>query len=195
MEIILNESSLRSSKASINFRGDERNLGDSAANLERQLLNNTVKDLMRLVGITPAQWEQEKKWLNMPLRFENGIPIITLALEAEEKDFTVEALLAMILTKFKSDCMISMNSFILCIAHPVYWDQSQRCALKNATVIAQTNCMKLTPDLTAVAYQYGLFRKSQLTETMYNVLFVDIGATKTTLSLIGFSNKETQVLD
>jgi hypothetical protein len=74
---------------------------------------------MRLVGITPAQWEQEKKWLNMPLRFENGIPIITLQLEAEEKDFTVEALLAMILTKFKSDCMISMNTFILCIAHPV----------------------------------------------------------------------------
>jgi|SaaInl47_10m_RNA_FD_contig_81_344922_length_991_multi_2_in_0_out_0_2 molecular chaperone DnaK (HSP70) len=55
--------------------------------------------------------------------------------------------------------------------------------------------MKLTPDLTAVAYQYGLFRKSQLTETMYNVLFVDIGATKTTLSLIGFSNKDTQVMD
>jgi len=55
--------------------------------------------------------------------------------------------------------------------------------------------MKLTPDLTAVAYQYGLFRKSQLTEIMYNVLFVDIGATKTTLSLIGFSNKDTQVMD
>lgn len=34
-----------------------------------------------------------------------------------------------------------------------------------------------------------------MTETMFNVLFVDIGATKTTLSLIGFSNKDTQVLD
>jgi len=55
VEIVLNESSLRSSKASINFRGDERNLGDSAANLERQLLNNTVKDLVRLVGITEAE--------------------------------------------------------------------------------------------------------------------------------------------
>jgi molecular chaperone DnaK (HSP70) len=115
------------------------------------LLTNTVKDLMRLVGITEAQWEEEKKWLNMPLRFENGTPLITLQLEAEEKDFTVESLLAMILTKFKNDCLISMNSFILCIAHPVYWDQSQRYALKNATVISQTNCMKLTPDLTATS--------------------------------------------
>jgi len=40
-----------------------------------------------------------------------------------------------------------------------------------------------------------LFRKSELTENIVNVLFVDVGATKTTLSLIGFSNKETVILE
>jgi len=30
---------------------------------------------------------------------------------------------------------------------------------------------------------------------MLNILFVDVGATKTTLSLIGFSNKETEILE
>jgi molecular chaperone DnaK (HSP70) len=119
VEIVLNESSSRSSKPIINFRGNERNIGDAAGNLERQLLENSVKDLIRLVGITEAQFEIEKKWWNMPLRFENGHPIITLQLEAGEQDFTVESLLAMLLTKFKNDCLISMNSFILCIAHPI----------------------------------------------------------------------------
>jgi len=52
VEIILNESTLRASKPMLNFRGEERNLGDAAGTLERQCLNNSVKDLIRLVGIT-----------------------------------------------------------------------------------------------------------------------------------------------
>jgi len=180
----------------VNFRGDERNIGDSAANLERQLMKNTVKDLIRLVGITEEEWNNEKKWWNMPLRFdENGIPIVTLTLEAEEKDFKIESLLAMLITKFKNDCLLSMNSLILCIAHPVYFDQQQRYALKNASIISETNMLKLTPDITALSYQYGLFRKKDLNENLFNVLFIDVGATKTTLSLIGFSNKETHILE
>jgi hypothetical protein len=62
-------------------------------------------------------------------------------------------------------------------------------------MISEINCMKLSPDLTALSYQYGLFRKSELTDLFYNVLFVDVGATKTTMSLIGFSNKETVILE
>jgi len=55
----------------------------------------------------------------MPIRLEKGQPIVTLTLADGDKDFTIEALLAMILTKFKNDCLIYMNSFILCIAHPI----------------------------------------------------------------------------
>lgn len=106
VEIVLNESSSRASKPIVNFRGNERNVGDAAANLERQLLTNSVKDLIRLVGITESQFELEKKWWNMPLRFENGLPIITLQLDDGDHDFHVESLLAMILTKFKNDCLI-----------------------------------------------------------------------------------------
>lgn len=110
VEIVLNESSLRASKPMVNFKGEERNLGDAAATLERQCLANTVKDLIRLVGITEQQFEQERQWWNMPVRFEQGIPIVTLSTGEQEADFRLEQLLAMVFTKFNNDCRLQMNS-------------------------------------------------------------------------------------
>jgi len=66
--------------------------------------------------------------------------------------------------------------------------------LKNAAIIAGVDCTKLTTDVTALSYQFGLFRKRELTKEVVNTLFIDVGATKTTLSLIGFSNEETKIL-
>jgi len=110
VEIILNESTLRASKPMVNFRGEERNLGDAAGTLERQCLNNSVKDLIRLVGITQQQWEHEKHWWNMPVRFENGIPLVSLNIGDQDVEFRLEQLIAMVLTKFHNDCKIAMNS-------------------------------------------------------------------------------------
>lgn len=166
VEIVLNESSLRSSKPVVNFRGEERNLGDAAANIERQCLNNSAKDITRLVGITPDQWEAEKKWWNMPLKFENNIPVVTLEVNGEQVDFTIERLLAMVLTKFSNDCKLSMTSFHICITHPIYFDQYQKSVLKAAAEISGVDCIKITPETTALSFQYGLFRKRELTKEM-----------------------------
>jgi len=110
VEIILNESTLRASKPMVNFKGEERNLGDAAATLERQCLTNSAKDIIRLVGITEQQWEQEKHWWNMPVRFENGVALVTLNTGESNLEFRMEQLLAMVLTKFHNDCKIGMNS-------------------------------------------------------------------------------------
>lgn len=150
---MLNESSLRASKPVLNFRGEERFLGDSAATLERNLITNTAKDVMRLVGITPQQWEAEKFWWNMPLKFIDNIPYVTLTVGMEDIDFTIERLLAMVLTKFTNDCMLSMKSFQLCIAHPVYFDQYQKSVLKSAAEISGVDCIKLTTEVTALSFQ------------------------------------------
>lgn len=128
-------------------------MGDAAANLERQALTNTVKDIMRLVGITESQWEEERHWWNMPLRFENRQPIVTLDVDGAEQDFRPDQLLAMLLTKFSNDCKLSMNSFQLCLTHPVYFDQEQKTVLSNAAKIAGIDCVKITPEITALSYQ------------------------------------------
>lgn len=168
-------------------------MGDAGANLERQMLKNTVKDVIRLVGITPAQWEAEQKWWNMPLRFENNLPVITLDVNGSEVDFTPDQIIGMLLTKFHNDCMIGMSSFQLCLSHPVYFDQHQKQMLWNAAQIAGVDLIKLAPETTALSYEYGLFRKRDLTKDLVNVLFIDIGSSKTTLSLTGFSNLETKI--
>jgi len=46
----------------------------------------------------------------MPVRFENGIPLVTLIIGDQDVEFRLEQLIAMVLTKFHNDCRIAMNS-------------------------------------------------------------------------------------
>lgn len=65
------------------------------------------------------------------------------------------------------------------ISVPAYLTQKERQAYLDAAKIAELNVVRLINDSTAIALDYGLFRKNDLdAETPRNVLFIDFGHSK-----------------
>lgn len=48
-------------------------MGDSALSVERQVINNTCRELMRLIGASEEQIQIERKWINQPVKLVDGV--------------------------------------------------------------------------------------------------------------------------
>ena len=73
---------------------------------------------------------------------------------------------------------------------PPYFTQAQRKALLLAGRIANINIVQLLNTNTAVAINYGVFRRSEFTETPQRILFFDMGAGSTTASVIEYTTQK-----
>lgn len=79
------------------------------------------------------------------------------------------------------------------ISIPPYLTQSERKAVLAAAKIAELN-VKLINESTAVALDYGMFRKSELTNDPRNVLFIDFGHSKLSIFCSSFTKEEMNIL-
>jgi heat shock protein 4 len=78
---------------------------------------------------------------------------------------------------------------------PTYLTQAERKSYHDAAKIAELN-IKLINDSTAVALDYGLFRKGDLdAEKARNVLFIDFGHSKLGVFVCSFTKSEMNVLE
>lgn len=78
------------------------------------------------------------------------------------------------------------------IGCPAHWTDVQRRAMLDAAKIAGLNVLRLMNESTAVALQYGL--KRSLPAEAHKVLFVDMGATQTTATVVSFTAGKLNVL-
>ena len=72
---------------------------------------------------------------------------------------------------------------------PSYASNTERQALVDACDIAGLNCLRVINESTAIVYNYGFFRKNDLPkdkEPERIVAFVDMGHSKTTVTIAGF---------
>ena len=76
------------------------------------------------------------------------------------------------------------------VAVPPYLTQSERKAYLNAAKIAELNVTRLINDSTAIALDYGMFRKSDLdAQNARNVLFIDFGHSKFSIFCCSFTKE------
>lgn len=81
------------------------------------------------------------------------------------------------------------------IAVPPYLTQQERKGILTAAKIAEINVTRLINESTAVALDYGIFRKADLdAKNARNVLFIDFGHSKTSLFCCSFTKEEMNVL-
>ena len=74
------------------------------------------------------------------------------------------------------------------IAVPPYYSAVERQAVLDACKIANVNCLKLVNEDTAVALNYGFFRRKEFDEKKArNVAFLDFGHAKTTVTIASFT--------
>ena len=73
------------------------------------------------------------------------------------------------------------------ITVPPYFTQSERRAVKRACELANLKLLQLMNDNTAVALNYGIFRRKDFNATGSTYLFYDMGAQSTVCTLVTFA--------
>ncbi|CAH9135357.1 unnamed protein product [Cuscuta epithymum] len=113
------------------------------------------------------------------------IPMIVVTYKGEEKQFSAEEILSMVLTKMKENAETYLGTRIknVVVTVPAYFNDSQRRATKDAGTISGLNVMRITNEPSAAAIAYVLDKKES-SSGKKNVLIFDLGGGTLDVSLI-----------
>lgn len=124
---------------------------------------------------------------------------VELMYDKEQLVVSIEHLMAMMLSECKKILLKATNNNLteVVLAVPFGFTESQRKGVISACNIADIPCAHLITESAAIALSYGI-HKSALkifsTDIPTNVLFVDIGHTTTTVSMVAFIQEKLTVL-
>jgi heat shock protein 4 len=119
----------------------------------------------------------------------NNNQFITFELRhhGEQKTFTLEQLLAAYFCNLQKICEnAGVKSTEVVISVPPYLSAVGRQTILDAAKIAKFNCHKLINETTAIGLFYGLFRSEEFINKLRYVMFVDMGYSKLTVTIMKF---------
>lgn len=163
-------------------------------------MKNTILFPTRFLGLNSDCKEQlaleQKFCTHKTIDLENkklGFEVVQMG---NKHVFNIEQIVAFYLTKLKK---FYENNDIKCkdvvLSVPSYWSNAERQALLDATEIAGLKCLRLINESTAIALQYGFFRKKDLdAKEERRVAFVDFGHSKTTVTIASFIQGKTKII-
>ncbi|XP_041981667.1 hypoxia up-regulated protein 1 [Aricia agestis] len=191
MEIVLNKESKRKTPAIVAFRDDVRTFGEDAVTVGVRFPKNSYKYLLDLLGkpydhpLVQA-YKQRYPYYDI-VATERGTPQFV---HDENTRYTPEELVAQLLAKAKEFAEINHGQQIseCVITIPGYFNQAERRAMKEAAALAGLNVLQLINDYTAIAINYGIFRRKEINETAWHALFFDMGAASTKAALVEYKN-------
>lgn len=159
---------------------------------------DTVTYPLRFLGLTPQYpfLRSEQKFCPAKCTTQDNKIAFQVKYQGHPESLYPEQVYAAYLNKLKQ--IIEKNNFdnkSAVIAVPTYFTQQERKAMLNAAKIAELNVVRLVNESTAIALDYGIFRKNDLDATnARNVLFIDFGHSKLSTFLCSFTNSEMNVL-
>jgi heat shock 70kDa protein 1/2/6/8 len=167
------------------FTDNERLIGDAAKNQVAMNPTNTVFDAKRLIGrkFEDATVQSDMKHWPFKVINDGGKPKIQVEYKNETKTFTPEEISSMVLTKMKeiAEAYLGKKVTEAVVTVPAYFNDSQRQATKDASVIAGLNVLRIINEPTAAAIAYGLERKVSAER---NVLIFDLGGGTVNVSIL-----------
>lgn len=190
MEIALNKESKRKSPVYIGFKDDERLFGDEAITLSMRYPSKSFGYLTDLIGKTVDNPVVELYKKRFPYHNIEGDPERnTVVFRTDnETTYSVEELLAQILEKAKEFAQDYTGQPITetVIVVPGYFGQAERTCLLEAAKLTDLKVLQLMNDYTAVALNYGIFRRKEINETAQYFIFYDIGAYKASAAVVSY---------
>ncbi|XP_069686469.1 hypoxia up-regulated protein 1 isoform X2 [Periplaneta americana] len=196
MEIALNKESKRKTPVTIAFRDGERTFGEDAATLGVRFPKNSYSYLLELLG----------KRVDNPIvqLYQQRFPYYTIVPDPErdtvlfqhdsETVYSPEELLGMLLHRAREFAQDSagqpINEAVLTV--PGFFNQAERKALLKAAELAGLKVLQLMNDYTAVALNYGIFRRKDFNESAQYIMFYDMGATSTTATVVSYQLVKTK---
>jgi len=200
IDIVLNEGSNRATPVQLAYTAEERLIGDSVKFQIRKNMKNTILFPTRFLGLNAqceTQLALEKRFISHDLvMLDNKKIVIEVSSQGNKHQMTIEQVMAYYLTKLKK---FYENSEIMCkdivLSIPSYCSNVERQSLLDAADIAGLKCLRVINESTAIALQYGFFRKADLDAKEARVVcFVDMGHSKTTITIASFIQGKTKII-
>ena len=158
-EVITNSEGDRTtpSVVAITKKGD-RLVGKVAQRQRVTNPENTIYGIKRLIGRKYEDKEVQDDKKNVPFKITKSEKGDSVAVTLGGKDYSPEAVSAMILSKIKADAEAYLGEKVTeaIITVPAYFDDSQRQATKDAGKIAGLEVRRIINEPTAAALAYGL---------------------------------------
>eukprot|EP00548_Thalassiothrix_antarctica_P005052 CAMPEP_0194135114 /NCGR_PEP_ID=MMETSP0152-20130528/5192_1 /TAXON_ID=1049557 /ORGANISM="Thalassiothrix antarctica, Strain L6-D1" /LENGTH=837 /DNA_ID=CAMNT_0038831179 /DNA_START=248 /DNA_END=2761 /DNA_ORIENTATION=+ len=215
VDVVLNGNSNRLNPCMVGF-DQARSMGEGAAISATSNFKNTISSMKRLVGLeyTDPRAQNEMKKCSfscVPIKHATGPDSVgvKVSLNGEEMLLPIEAVAGMMLkhlgniagAKAARESNVNDDKDVFptdwVIAIPGYYSDSQRRALLvGCKIVGITGVLRLMHEHTAVALSYGIFKdlkKEFAKDEVTNILFIDMGDSCYTASLIAFETGKLAV--
>uniref|UniRef100_A0A672NBE5 Hypoxia up-regulated protein 1 n=1 Tax=Sinocyclocheilus grahami TaxID=75366 RepID=A0A672NBE5_SINGR len=196
MEIALNKESRRKTPVAVCLKENERLFGDSALGVAVKNPKVVYRFLQSILGKTAdnpqvAQYQKHFPEHQMQRDEKRGTVFFKFS---EELQYTPEELLGMILNYSRGLAQDFAEQLIkdAVITVPAYFNQAERRAVLQAAHIAGLKVLQLINDNTAVALNYGVFRRKDINSTAQNIMFYDMGSGSTTATIVTYQTVKTK---
>ena len=207
IKTVLNGASQRRSSTLVSISGKERALASNADTMIKSNYKNTVWYINRLIGRSLGLPDTEKELSLLPYanmfgesKKTPGQLVATLKVDGEDEEFTATQLLAMLIGQLQRDAIAGtpgVKTSDVVISVPAWYTDAQRHEVLAACEIANVVCLGVMNDTTAVALNYGIWknqRKAFDGEDKFHVMFINMGATQFTVSIVHFKTGTMRVL-
>eukprot|EP00095_Tigriopus_kingsejongensis_P002234 snap_masked-scaffold133_size323035-processed-gene-1.2 protein:Tk02234 transcript:snap_masked-scaffold133_size323035-processed-gene-1.2-mRNA-1 annotation:"hypothetical protein D910_11801" len=196
MEIALNKESKRKTAVAVAMRNGERVFGSDALSLGVRHPKNCYFYLLDLLGKTVDHPQVKLFHERFPYYDIKPHPDRGTVMFQHDEDtvYTIEELVAMILENAKATGEMYTEQKIkdAVLAIPVFFNQAERRALMEAASLANLQVLQLITEPMSVALNYGMFRRKEINGTARNLMFYDMGAQHTTVSIASFQVIKTK---
>lgn len=189
MEIALNPESKRKTSVAVSIKDGERKFGSDAMAVCIKQPKYCYTHLLDLVGKKVDNPIVELYKARFPhhtiQESERGTVEFKLA---SGEVYSVEELLGMIFShaKRQAEDFTEQKVKDSVITVPVYFNQAERLALLSAASLGGLNVLQLMSEPMAVSLNYGMFRRKEINGTTRHMMFYDMGAQDTTVSVVGY---------
>ncbi|GBM83335.1 heat shock protein [Araneus ventricosus] len=196
IEVIDNEYNLRVTPSYVGFSEKCRDVGVAAKTKLVQNISNTIYGFKTFLGKKYDATLKDISYLPFNvIEFENGEFGVKVKYLREEVSFSVQQIMAMLITKLKNITESKLGAKIreCVISVPVYYTDSQRRAMLDSAEIAGVKVLKLINEPTATALSYGFYRHHLFNEPK-TVVFVDLGQSSLTVTACVFTKDKLRIL-
>ncbi|XP_068515475.1 hypoxia up-regulated protein 1 [Anas acuta] len=196
MEIVLNKESRRKTPVAVALKENERLFGDSALGMSIRTPKVAFRYFQDLLG----------KQINNPqvALYRTRFPEHELVEDEKRQtvifklsqtvQYSPEEMLGMVLNYSRGLAEEFAEQPIkdAVITVPAYFNQAERRAVLHAARMADLKVLQLINDNTAVALNYGVFRRKDINATAQNIMFYDMGAGSTVCTIVTYQTVKTK---
>ena len=178
----------------------ERLIGDPVKIQLKKNFKNSVVFPTRFLGLNAqctAQLELENRYVtHKVVTMENNKIAFEVTQSGNMHTFSAEQCVGFYLKKLHEFYVkdgVTTKDIVLTV--PSYASNTERQALVDAADIAGLKCLRVINESTAICYNYGFFRKGDLSKDEERIVaFVDMGHSKTTVTIAGFKQQQCRII-